>query len=174
MGEGTSSTGVERGAGQQGQGPATGGAADNAGQSQLPDLPVGSIMAALKTGEKAADNGPTWAMVYVGSLLILVAVVLAGIVPMYHHSGYGSIFTESAPYVATLIVGSGLILLAGILRLLNEMSLRREAQAQTKAYYEQLEKARKSREKAESADIAALKEGLNNGSNPPTSKGSPV
>lgn len=125
-------------------------------QPAVPGLPVGPIMEALKAGEKAADNGPTWAMVYSGALLILLAIVLFGIVPL-SYTAHG-ILLESAPYIATLIVGSALILLAGILRLLNEVSCRRQAQAQAKAYYEELDRAREHREQIEREDIAAIRQ----------------
>jgi hypothetical protein len=142
------------GSGQQEQGGTANKVDTTAQQFALPNLPVGSIISALKSGEKAADNGSTWAMVYLGALLIIGAVVLHGIVPLYH-STY-TVFLEPASYIATLIVGSALIFLAGILRLLNEISLRKEAQAQTKAYYEQLDKARASRQMGEAGDLAAI------------------
>lgn len=123
-----------------------------------PDVPVGTIMAALKAGEKAADKGPTWAMVYVGALIILGAVIIGGVAPITYPK-YG-ILHASAPYMATLIVGSTLIFFAGILRLLNEISLRRETQVQTKAYYEELAKVREARERAQSEEIEALKRTL--------------
>ena len=122
------------------------------------DVPVGTIMQALKAGQTAADNGPTWAMVYVGAILILGVFALAGAVPIYHPSH--DVFLDAAPYIATLIVGSGMILLAGILRLVNEISMRRDAQVQTNAYYEELTKARVAREKGQTEDIQAIREGL--------------
>jgi hypothetical protein len=124
----------------------------------LADVPVGTIMQALKAGQTAADNGPTWAMVYVGAILILGAFVLAGAVPVYHPAH--GVLLQAAPYIATLIVGSGMILLAGILRLVNEISLRRDAQVQANAYYEELAKARAARETAQTEDLEAIKQGL--------------
>lgn len=122
------------------------------------DVPVGTIMQALKAGQTAADNGPTWAMVYVGAILILGAFALAGAVPVYHPTH--GVFLDAAPYIATLIVGSGMILLAGILRLVNEISMRRDAQVQTNAYYDELAKARAAREKGQTEDIEAITKGL--------------
>jgi hypothetical protein len=130
-------------------------------QFAAPDIPVGTIMSALKAGEKAADKGPTWAMVYVGALIILGAVIIGGVAPITYPK-YG-ILHASAPYMTTLIVGSALIFFAGILRLLNEISLRRETQVQTKAFYAELTKAREGRERAQSAEIEALKKTQQNG-----------
>ena len=95
-------------------------------------------------------------MVFVGAILILGAFVLAGAVPLYHP--VHGILLEAAPYIATLIVGSGMILLDGILRIVNEMLLRRDAQVQTNAYYEELAKARAAREKGQTEGLEAIKQ----------------
>ena len=128
------------------------------GRSAPTDVPVGdivgTIMQALKAGQTAADNGPTWAMVSVGAILILGAFVLGGAVPVYHP--VRGVLLEAAPYMATLIVGSGMILLAGILRLVNEILLRRDAQVQTNAYYEALAKARAARAKGQTEGVEAI------------------
>ena len=124
----------------------------------LPDPAVGAIMQALKAGQTAADNGPTWAMVYVGSILILGTFVLFGILAPRYTSN-DPFLDNAAPYAVSLIVGSGLILLAGTLRLLNEVSLRQDTQRQTKAYYEELDKARVTEEKGQTEDIEAIQKG---------------
>ena len=122
---------------------------------------VGTIMTAFKAAQTAADSGPTWAMVYAGAILILGAFALAGATPVYHPAH--SVLLDAASYIATLIVGSGMIFLAGILRLINGISVRRDAQAQTNAYYAELANARAARERGQTEDLDAVRQGRENG-----------
>jgi hypothetical protein len=118
-------------------------------------------MNAFKSAQTAADNGPTWAMVYAGAILILGAFALAGATPVYH-PGH-SVLLNAAAYIATLIVGSWMIFLAGILRLVNGISVRRDAQAQTNTYYTELANARAARERGQTKDLEAIRQGRENG-----------